>query len=273
MQKQFFLSKNGSHVGPFSFDDVLKKLHSEDHHWMDYVYDDTAQDWIMLMEHPQFTDKFNEGHARPSAKPIAPQPTKVTDLRPENRLREKEWFLLKEGNNYGPFSVLDLVQMLQEKTLYEFDYVWHHGMSAWKRVAEVAEFAPAKIRDMKYSPDADVSEIFFRRRHARAQYGCSLIVHNSKAVFKGRSLELSEGGAGIIIDNPNLQPGQTVYLHFQPGDGVPPFNAVCTVVAKAWVKDSPESVPPVKYGVKFTSISQAVRESIRSFIEPKQKIA
>lgn len=265
MQKQFFLSKNGAHAGPYHFDEVLKKLEAQEHHWMDYVYDDGLQDWIMLMEHPQFTEKFNSGYARPAAKPIVKNP-KVVEIKPENRLREKEWFLLKDGNNYGPFSFLDLVQMLQEKALYEFDYVWHHGMTAWKRVADVAEFAPEKIRNLKNSGDADVSEIFFRRRHTRAQYGCSLIVHNNKSVFRGRTLEISEGGAGVVIENPALHPGQTIYLHFQPGDGVPPFNAVCTIVSKQHVS-VPNEFSPVKYGVKFTSISQTVRESIRDFAE------
>lgn len=269
MQKQFFLSKNGAHVGPYSFDDILKKLDGQEHNWMDYVYDDSAQDWIMLMEHPQFTDRFNSGHARPSAKPIFMHP-KVADPKPENRMKEKAWYLLKEGNNYGPFSMLDLVQMLQEKTLHEYDYVWNHGMTAWKRVAELQDFQPDRIRSLKNSADHDISEVFFRRRHTRAHYGCSLIVHNNKAVFRGHSLEISEGGAGIMIENPNLQTGQTVYLHFQPGDGVPPFNAVCSVVSKQWVQDAPPDGSPIKYGVKFTSISQATRESIRDFAEKKR---
>lgn len=269
-EKTFFLSLNGEHIGPFSAEQVLKKLEKNEQVWTDYVYSETHRDWIMLMEHPEFTKAFNAGHARPHVKPISAAPT--FDLRPGLHLREKEWFLLREGNNYGPFSKLDLVQMLQEKSLYEYDYVWHHGMSAWKRVAELPEFSPEKIRALKDSKDGDVSEIFFRRRHARAYYGCSLLVHNSKTVFKGHSLEISEGGAGMVIDNPALQPGQTIYLHFQPGDGVPPFNAVCKIVSKQWVQETGEN-KPVKYGVKFTSISQTVRESIRDYTAKNGKAA
>lgn len=272
MQKQFFLSKNGSHVGPFGFDQILRKLEAQEHHWMDYVYCDNAKDWIMLMEHPQFTEKFNAGIARPSSKPIIAAAGKSPDLRAENKYREKEWFLLKEGNNYGPFSLMDVVQMLQEKALFEYDYVWHAGMTAWKRVAEVSEFKAEKMREMKDSPDRDVSEVFFRRRHARTMYGCSLIVHDNKKVFRGHSLEISEGGAGILIQNQLLQPGHPVYLHFQPGDGVPPFNAVCSIVSKSWMPEGTSAEAPIKYGVKFVSVSQAVRESIRDFTE-KRKVA
>ncbi|MBX2987442.1 MAG: DUF4339 domain-containing protein [Bdellovibrionaceae bacterium] len=271
MQRQFFLSKNGSHIGPYSFEEVLQKLQGKEHHWMDYVYDDAAQDWIMLMVHPLFAEKFSAGFARPEEKPVMTQPP--VDLRAESRWREKEWFLLKGGNNYGPFSYLDLIQMLQQKSLFEYDYVWHQNFNAWQRLAEVKDFSAEQVRGLKESGDGDVSEIFFRRRHARATYGCSLIVHNNKAVYKGHSLEISEGGAGVMIENAHLQPGQTIYLHFQPGDGVPPFNAVCGIVSKQWVKEATQETPPVKYGVQFTSISQTVRQSIRDFTEKTRKAA
>lgn len=265
LNKPYFLSQNGAHIGPFSFGDILHKLETKEHQWIDYVYDDGLQDWVMLMEHPEFTEKFNASLVRPGSPPM-PAFAKPRDLiRSEAKLRDKEWFLLREGNNYGPFSVLDVVQMLQEKTLFEFDYVWHQSMDAWKRVAEVPTFSADSIREMKDSKNSDVSEIFFRRRHPRARYGCSLIVHDNKAIFLGHTIEISEGGAGLTVGNAHLQPGQSLFLHFQPGDGVPPFNAVCSVVSKQWVEVGKTSAPPVKYGVRFTSLSQTIRESIRNY--------
>jgi hypothetical protein len=255
MVKQYYLSNNGTHIGPFSHETVLKKIESKEHQWTDYVFDEGIGEWLMLLEHPEFSMKLSD-------KP-ADRPKEATDLK--DQMKDKEWFILKEGNNYGPFSQLELVQMLQEKTLFEHDYIWHAKLPAWKRVAEVEEVTPDNIRVMKTSMEMDLSEIFFRRRHARASYGASLIVHNNKSVFRGQALEISAGGAGVLIDNPNLQPGQSLFLHFQPGNGVPPFNAVCQIVSKQFVKDAPVGEEPIKYGVKFTTLSQSVRESIRNF--------
>lgn len=255
MVKQYYLSNNGTHIGPFSHETVLKKIEAQEHQWTDYVFDEGIGEWLMLLEHPEFSMKLSE---RPSSRPAEMISLKDT-------LKDKEWFILKEGNNYGPFSQLELVQMLQEKTLFEHDYIWHAKLPAWKRVAEVEDFSPESIRNMKTSAEMELSEIFFRRRHARAAYGASLIVHNNKSVFRGESLEISAGGAGVLIDNPNLQPGQSLFLHFQPGNGVPPFNAVCQIVSKQFVKDSSSGADPIKYGVKFTTLSQSVRESIKNF--------
>lgn len=255
MVKQYYLSNNGTHIGPFSHETVLKKIESQENQWTDYVFDESVGEWLMLLEHPEFSMKLSD-------KPVD-RPADVAAMK--DALKDKEWFILKEGNNYGPFSQLELVQMLQEKTLFEHDYIWHAKLPAWKRVAEVEEFTPEAIRVMKTTMDLDLSEIFFRRRHARASYGASLIVHNNKSVFRGQALEISAGGAGVLIDNPNLQPGQSLFLHFQPGNGVPPFNAVCQIVSKQFVKDSSSGVDPIKYGVKFTTLSQSVRETIRNF--------
>lgn len=251
MQKQYFISFEGSHIGPYTVDAIVNRIEGKESQWTDYIYDEAVGEWVMLLEHPEFTSIS-------ASQVTTPFPAKPTE---EDSLIEKEWFVLKEGNNYGPYSKLEIVQMLQERGLYEYDYVWHHGMSAWKRVAELTDFSKETIRDLKESANADISEIFFRRRHIRAQYGASLIVHNGKSVFSGKTIEISEGGAGVLVDSPDLQPGQTIFLHFQPGNGVPPFNAVCQIVSKQFVHE-PATSPKVRYGVKFTSISHHVRESI-----------
>lgn len=261
MAKQYYLSNNGTHIGPYTIDTVLKKIEAKEHQWTDYVFDEALGDWIMLLEHPEFSNKLS---SKPATRPAEAVVDKASPM------KEREWFLLKEGNNYGPFCKLEVVQMLQEKTLFEYDYIWHSKLPSWKRVAEVPDFSPESMRSLKKSAEPGLSEVFFRRRHARASYGASLIVHNNKTVFRGETLEISAGGAGILIENPQLQPGQSLFLHFQPGDGVPPFNAVCQIVSKQYVEeDKAHHGQKIKYGVKFTTLSQSARESIKTYTATK----
>src|SRR5437868_14519184 len=197
MQTLFYVSLNGGHVGPYSVETIVQKIEAGEHVWTDYVYCEARADWMVVMEHPSFADKFKASSAKSPSK--VEESTVISAATPsakqDDKFKEKAWYILKEGNNYGPFSKLELVQMLQEKTLFEYDYVWHTKLNAWKRVAEVEEYAPDSIRAMKESGLSEIAEVFFRRRHARASYGCSLIVHNNKTVFKGRSMEISSGGA------------------------------------------------------------------------------
>lgn len=266
MQTQFYLSTGGQNIGPFPMEEILKKLESKEIQWTDYLYDDARQDWILILEYPVLTEKFNSGFARPNANPIPKPDYYATE---DNKHKEKAWFILREGNNYGPYSYLEILQMLQVKTLFDHDFVWQHGLDAWKKISEIADFSPEAIKNVQTSGDPMAQEIFFRRRHIRATYGCTLILHDNKNIYKGRSVEISAGGAGIVIPTKALQPGQNVFLHFQPGDGVPPFNAICNIVSKQFVKGDDGDKAHVKYGVKFTSLSNAAKESIKSFTEGK----
>lgn len=267
MTKQYYLSSNGTQFGPYTLEAVMQKIDAQEHQWTDYVYDESVGDWMLLLEHPEFSTKISQ---KPKAPPAAPPTPKAQEPEPEiiefqDTLKDKEWFILKEGNNYGPFCQLEIIQMLQEKALFEHDYIFHSKLNTWKCIAEIEEFSPEAIRKVKDSSQADISEIFFRRRHARASYGASLIVHNNMKVFRGKALEISAGGAGVLIDCPDLQPGQSLFLHFQPGEGVPPFNAVCQIVSKQFVRDVATGAEPVRYGVKFTTLSQTVRDSIKDY--------
>lgn len=267
MQTAFYLSKDGGQVGPYSVDEIRQKLDTREHSWMDYVYDEIKTEWILLIEHPAFSEKYNRTFLK--SRPAMPAGS-LDAKESKDTLKDKAWFTLKNGSNFGPFSQLEMIQMLQDKALFEYDYVWHQSLPSWKRVAEVANFRPEKMRALIQENQAEVAEIFFRRRHLRAKYGCSLIVHNNKSVFRGTSLEISAGGAGVLIDSQLLQPDQTVFLHFQPGEGVPPFNAVCTIVSKQFVGDAAVPGEWVRYGIKFVSVAQKVRDQIRGFTETRK---
>jgi hypothetical protein len=264
----FYVSHKGQQLGPWTSAEILKKIGGSDITWNDYIFDTAKQDWVFLMDHPSFQDDFKKASAKPApAKPAAPPmakaPSSPEDSGPAIK-EDKEWFVLKSENRYGPFAYLEIVRMLQEKNIFEFDYIWNQSMSTWKRVSETDEFATEKIKALKDKGHEDVQEVFFRRRHARASYGASIIIHNNKKVWKGQSMELSPGGAGIVIDHPDFQPGQTLFLHFKPGDGVPPFNAICTVVSKQAPMPGANTL---RYGVKFTSINRNVQEAIRTYTE------
>lgn len=255
----YYVSHAGQQMGPWSEGEILQKLKTKALEWSDYIYDEAKTDWVLIMDFTPFASHYKA--EKPSEK------TNVVPLtnKKEEVPGEKEWFVLKAENRYGPFSYVELIRMLQEKNLFEYDYIWNPSMTAWSRVAELEDFKPEKIRTLKDSGHPEVQEVFFRRRHARAAYGASLIIHNNKKVWKGEAIEISAGGAGLKIENSDLQPGQTLFLHFKPGDGVPPFNAICTIVSKQMPRGN--GGPHPQYGVKFTSINRTVQAAIKEFTE------
>ena len=280
MQNLYYVSHGNKELGPFSLTQVVEQIKASQLEMTDYIYDEAKQDWALLMEFAPLADllKGNKPKAPPKAKPHHRDDDEDVSAFGEKTViaqakatplpsQAEEWYVLKWDNRYGPFAFVDLLKMLQDKSVFEFDYVWKPGFEAWKRVAEVSEFHVDKIRDLKDAQVAELSEVFFRRRHVRTKYNGSIIVHDNKSVWKGDSMEISEGGAGLVMHNALILPGQKIYLHFKPGDHVPPFNAVCEVVSKQYVKGVKQKDAPIGYGVRFVEIHGEVQTAIRTYTQ------
>lgn len=180
----------------------------------------------------------------------------------ENLVNKTDWYVLRDKNKYGPFAYLDLVRMLQDEKLFEYDFVWHKGLTSWLKVSELEDFKPSVIQSLKTSGLKEVKDIFFRRRFARVGYNTALIIHNNRQIWRGSSLEISAGGAGVVMDTAALEVGQQIFIHFQPGDGVPSFNATCEIVSKKF-----EVEDRTRYSLKFISISKGIQTTINQLAE------
>jgi len=255
--RKYYVTHNGKQFGPWSVEEIRLSLEQQRLLWTDYIYDEAKSDWILLASHPYFSDAF---------KLLKSKDQSLSDKVKEQDKsgNDHQWFVLKGENKYGPFSYLELVRMLQAKNLYEYDYVWTKSLPTWSRVADCDDFKSDKIRQLLQSKNPIMSEVFFRRRHSRVQYDTSVIIHNNKKVWKGKSVELSPGGAGLVVEAKDFDPGQTLFLHFNVGEDVPPFNAICSIVSKQHATDM---MSEIKYGVKFTNISKEIQQVIKAVTE------
>lgn len=174
----------------------------------------------------------------------------------------QSWYVLKGENKYGPFSYAEMVKMACEDSIHEHDYIWTKGMAKWEKIAMVKQFSSHEMKRFLNSQEAKQEQNKNqRRKHVRSKYGASLLVHNNKRVWKGESLEISAGGAHLVFDSQHFNIGDTLFLHFKPGDGVPPFNAICSVVTQR--KENNKT----SYGVKFTNINSNIQKEISEFVK------
>jgi len=263
-QMEFYVSANGEQQGPFTAEQIVERVNRKTLDASDYLFDESKQDWIMLMAHSQLSQALKTLKPVSSTSGSSVSALRAGQSKDGGGGEITEWFVLKGESKFGPFSYPELIKMLQDKSIFEFDYVWHVGLKAWERIATIAEFSPDKVRNFRGSNEGPINEVFFRRRHARAHHGASILVHDNRAVYKGRSIEVSAGGAGIVIENAMLQPGESLYLHFKPGDQTPPFNAACEIISKSFVNASDKSAP-VRYGVKFTKIETQTQQILNEF--------
>ena len=274
MQEKFYVSHSSEQMGPYSIDEIVQFVAQGTLSPLDYIYDEEKNDWLLFLEHPRLSEKIKslkpraapkvqKSDAQTPAQESAPVHSKKTQSREDKP--QAEWFVLKGDNKFGPFTFIDVVKMLQQGAVFEFDFAWHAGLETWMRIAELSEFSKENLKKLKESSMPEISEVFFRRRYRRIVYGGTILVHDNKKVWKGKTVEISEGGAGVVMENAMILPGQQLYLHFKPGDGVPPFNAICEVVSKEFVNDLRNRNAPIKYGLKFKQLSDETQKFLKTF--------
>ncbi len=275
MQSKFYVSHMGQQMGPYQVDEIVNLVNEGTLSPLDYAYDETAGDWVLFLEHAHLAEKVKA--LKPKAPPRpAPTPEKKeatvhaigkVDNVPAHmqQYMGKEWFVLKGENKFGPFAYTDVIKMLQQGVIFEFDFAWYSGLDTWKRIAELEAYSKDNVRALKDTVLPEIREVFFRRRHKRVQYGGTILIHDNKSVWKGKAVEVSEGGAGIVMENSLCVPGQQLYLHFKPGDGVPPFNAICEIVSKDYVGDVRDPKSPIKYGLRFKTLSAETQKFLHDF--------
>lgn len=263
-QSHFYVSHEGQSFGPLSVDEIVGRIKTKALNFSDYLYDEAQQDWVMIMAHPILQEPLK--NFRPSLPPresIGDSGGTLSFAIPADAaIRDPEWYVLKGDLRFGPFTQAEVVRLIQDKSIALTDYIWQPKMKAWEKIDSIEEFSAESVRKLKDSGLPGLNEVFFRRRHARVAYGASIIVHNDKQVFKGKSMEIAEGGAGLLLDTDSLEQGQKVFLHFKPAAELPAFNARCEVISKRMINSADKSAP-VHYGVKFSEIQQSTVSKIQ----------
>ncbi|MDZ4677541.1 MAG: GYF domain-containing protein [Oligoflexia bacterium] len=274
--KKFFINNGGQNIGPLDMESIFQKVSTSELKTTDHIYLGDKDEWIPISQHTEYakysnTQKLME-NTKNTESPVSKIQVSETSVSADQvaailplSISGDEWFVLKGKDRHGPYLYSGMIKMLQQKILFEFDYIWHQGMASWMRIAEVADFQPEHIRTIIKSMSViEASEIFFRRKHTRSPYECPVIIHDNSRVWKGHSIEVSDGGAGIIMENAMVLPGQNVYLHFKPGPHSKSFNVLCEVVSKRYVKGIKDKNTPLVYGIKFINIQKLHKEELKT---------
>ena len=52
---------------------------------------------------------------------------------------QNQWYIARDGKQYGPVTDQDLAQLVQDRELLDGDYLWRNGFDNWLPAAQVAE--------------------------------------------------------------------------------------------------------------------------------------
>ncbi|MCB0386968.1 MAG: hypothetical protein KDD43_16360, partial [Bdellovibrionales bacterium] len=118
---QYYVSREGKQMGPYPLNSIAEMVKKNELTMLDYLYDDTAGDWVLLMEYQDLAQQLKDHKPEAPPKPGAGKAEAEIGHEEEEELGEAvkaaegqpshlvaEWYILKGENKFGPFSYPDV---------------------------------------------------------------------------------------------------------------------------------------------------------------------
>ncbi|MBL7687891.1 MAG: DUF4339 domain-containing protein [Bdellovibrionaceae bacterium] len=281
MSQAYHVARGDTCVGQFSKQEILARVERRELDPFDHVFDEAKHDWIAIIVHPAFaseTDFWTKFQHQNIAKPRNMNVgfTPEASAPAADAAGEKEaWFVLKGDHRFGPFEYLELIRLLQEKSIGDWDFVWSKRHTKWVRLSMLPEFQPDHIKGLRETLSEklgrSINEVFFRRRFARASFDGSILIHDNKKLYRGRSMEMGAGGLSVQLaaEEAVLKVGDHVHLHVKPSAETPAFNSACEVMSVRSLSTG-DANSPVVFGMKFIGLEDNVRTELDGWATRKK---
>ncbi|HPI40547.1 MAG TPA: PilZ domain-containing protein, partial [Pseudobdellovibrionaceae bacterium] len=159
-----------------------------------------------------------------------------------------QWFILKGENKEGPFEYTQIIQMIQNSEVYEYNYVWASHLESWTLIAELPEFSHDRMRNIIIS-NTPVKTVFKQRKHDRVDLELAIYAHNKERLFSGKTTSISLGGASFLINDPLIYPGNQIVIHFENNEKS--FRVKAEVLRKSFINKRINAKSSLHYAVRF----------------------
>lgn len=186
---------------------------------------------------------------------------------------ENNWYILHGDQKHGPYTYGNIIHMLQNNQLMDYNYVWAPHLETWTQVYSLAEFGKDRFK-LLLSTDSEYKQFFNERKNNRVSTQLNFIGHNNIRFFDGKVNSLSELGALVLINSPLIQVGDKIALQIQPEtEEQPAFNLEAVVTRKNFSKERLNSKSGLYYIVKFVDIQPSGKKLIKTWVSSSNQVS
>lgn len=178
--------------------------------------------------------------------------------------QDTQWFILKGEQKEGPYEYAQMIQMIQNSDVYEYNYVWASHLDNWTLIAELPEFSHDRMRNILIS-NAPMKNVFKQRKHDRIDIEIPIFAHNKERLFEGKTTSISLGGASFLINDPLIYPGNQIIIHFENNNE--PFRVKAEVLRKSFVNKRINAKSSLHYAVRFLQKPEGADQIIKKMIQ------
>jgi len=181
----------------------------------------------------------------------------------KNQELQKIWFYMRNNEQVGPFSYDEMIGLMQNQIVYDFDYCWAPQLTNWTRLADTQEFQKSTLK-LYYDKQA---EVFQKRQLPRIETSIPLFVTRDGQMWRGEIGSISEKGCSINSLDAYSKPGDEIQLHLAFYDSeIDSFNVKGKIISKQFTEIKNIKNQSFKYVVLFTEIPKFGTEQIKQWI-------
>lgn len=177
----------------------------------------------------------------------------------------KEWYVARKDKKYGPYSVDEMIQLRQQRKVFENDLVWKQGLRQWVPLIQTEEFSAHAIKERALK--AEMCTVFNRRQWPRVRKEVPIVIHNDTYLWKAKTLNISQGGALIELNTPFLNPEDKIHIYFQcENDEETGFSCTGTITGKRFSNERLRFNTLLQYSVRFDSKDDGADKQLEEWV-------
>ncbi len=182
-----------------------------------------------------------------------------------------EWWVLIGDQESGPHSYLEMIRMLQNGELFDYNYIWSGHLEAWTPLAKVEDFSKDRLLRL-LQHDKEIAQAFKPRKSPRVSRKIEIFGHNDERFFTGHTIDLGVNGALVFLEDPLIQPGHRLTLHFRSSQTMQnSFNVTAEVLRKNFSEKKLTIRSGLHYAVKFVQVQPQGLELLNGWVDSAEK--
>ncbi len=181
-------------------------------------------------------------------------------------MSDQIWYVYQNGQQLGPFAVLQLKQMIDSKMIPQDAYLFKVGWKDWRPIEET--YPELGVASAAMPDGQAVLKTIAERRDAapRATISGRVVVHNNSQMVIGSGVNISATGMFVETTDQIFAVGERLKLSVRVEGFARPFNVLAQVV-----RYNGDPKFPVGYGLRFDEIDQSVAAEIQAAIDRQNR--
>lgn len=269
MSNSYYIKSGTKTLGPLTEKNVVEALRTGKISLFDMILSNQTQEWVMLMQHPDFSEVLEESGSDTSSdnsdyKAVGLIDEELTfdnsafsgllSASKEPLVETVYWY--KKNQIQKPLKYLDVLSEIHEHHLSEQSEISKSPSGPWKKLIDWDEFKPESVSKFRASTSESVPNINIRRKHTRHDSGEIFIIIAQNKGFQALCPDISKSGMAFMIRSSRCQLNENIMVRFAKELDGNKVDARGEVVSIRKVRIPGSDQIFYRYGVRFTHLTE-----------------